>query len=532
MRKSLFIVVCIAIISLALQIYKGSVVPPGFNADEAAFGYNAYSLSQTAKDEYGSFLPVRLKSFGDYKMPLYSYLSVPIIQIFGLSETSTRALNSIVAFILPFAIFFLAVELFKKTKIGYLAAFLVSTSLGLHLVGRHTHEAYLTVLLLTLTMLFLVRSLKKPTILSLFLFIISLALSLNSYQSSRVIAFFMGIFSLGYLLYKKNGKAVVVTLCIVGGIFFAYDAIHQPPRVKNLLLTSSKGFQLKIDELRGEGGSQLLYNKLTVGVRDIVQQHLVYFSPQFLASEGDENARFGSPDMSPITIIEYLFSFIGIYYLFKNKEKWRYLLLFVWITTPFAGSLSWNGTSLTRSLFMLIPTLLFSAYGLYYFIQQFHGKKRLAIIGGIAIVQSFFLFYSWDYYFNHYPKRAATILSFQAGYRELTDYVKKQYSKTDTFYITKKNGEPYIFFLFYLKYPPEKYHKQAKLTGPDEYGFGQVESFDKFQFHFVSPVDKPKSIIVGYPDDFNGISIPDSQLRKIRVGTQDIFWIYDPYMNK
>ena len=50
-----------------------------------------------------------------------------------------------------------------------------------------------------------------------------------------------------------------------------------------------------------------------------------------------------------------------------------------------------------------------------------------------------------------------------------------------------------IFLLFYLKYDPEMYQKQAMLTAPDEYGFGQVEKFDKFIFEFKWPKDLQKT---------------------------------------
>ncbi|PIV01434.1 glycosyl transferase, partial [Candidatus Shapirobacteria bacterium CG03_land_8_20_14_0_80_40_19] len=50
--------------------------PPGFYVDEAAVGYNAYSILKTGADEYGKKFPLFFRSFGDYKMPLNIYLTV------------------------------------------------------------------------------------------------------------------------------------------------------------------------------------------------------------------------------------------------------------------------------------------------------------------------------------------------------------------------------------------------------------------------------------------------------------------------
>ena len=58
--------------------------------DEAALGYNAYSILETGRDEYGQILPIIFKSFGDYKPGFYVYLTLPFIKVFGLNELSVR----------------------------------------------------------------------------------------------------------------------------------------------------------------------------------------------------------------------------------------------------------------------------------------------------------------------------------------------------------------------------------------------------------------------------------------------------------
>jgi hypothetical protein len=254
-----------------------------------------------------------------------------------------------------------------------------------------------------------------------------------------------------------------------------------------------------------------------------------FFSPQFLAINGDKNMRFGFSGMSPMTPIEYLFIFVGIYYLFKNKERWRFFLAGLVLIAPLTGALTWNEGSITRSLFLFIPLLIISAYGLYYFVISLKHKRTMRIVLGVLLLaETAFLFYSWDFYFNHYPKRATVVRSWQCGYKELAHYVKHTYDSTDTFYITKKNGEPYIFLLFYLNFPPAEYQKQAKLSAPDEYGFGQVESFDKFKFSVPGDAIREKNVvIVGYPDDFNQFTTIDKRkIQKIKVGTEEMFWIY------
>ncbi len=120
-----------------------------------------------------------------------------------------------------------------------------------------------------------------------------------------------------------------------------------------------------------------------------------------------------------------------------------------------------------------------------------------------------------------------TIRAWQCGYNELTDYVLQNYNKYDRFVITDRHGQPYIFFLFFLKYDPKKYQAQSLMSSPDKYGFGQVNKFDKFIFKFHYDQSLKKTSFIGYPDEFNQLNIDRSKIKKIKVGTEEIFWIYE-----
>lgn len=501
----------ISFISFFLTIVNFRIPsPPSFNSDEAAFGYNAYSLLKTGRDEYGTLLPLRLKSFGDYKMPLYSYLSVPFIGLMGLSETSSRALNVFLSLLLPLVVFLLTKELFKKDSYGIVTAFFTATSLGLHIVARHVHEAYLAALLTTATFYFLIRFLKQKTVQRGSFLSVSLLLMLFAYHPGRL---FAGLFLVVAVLYsaqqKKTKTHLPVFALIVGliALFSISDIIYNPARLKNLLFFSNPGVQLKAQELKTEGGLRYIYNPLLVGLRDISFEHLSYFSPQFLLQNGDLNDRFGYKGMGLITPIEYMLFFAGLYFMIKKKEEWRYMLLFILLFSPLSASLSWSTSSLTRSLFVLIPISIVAGYGTVLLFEEIKKQKYYVFICLLSIgLFVYFLTAQWDFYLFHYPKRLITIHAWQSGYREVNEYIKKNYDSTSHFYITRDIGMPYIFTLFYLNYPPEKYQKQAQLSAPDEYGFGQVEGFDKFTFEFVDPEKAEKnSVIIGSRDNFKGL---------------------------
>lgn len=517
-HSTIFLVFIIGIFSVCLFLYKLTSSPPALNADETTNAYDAYSLLKTGRDQYGNLFPLRFKSFGDYKLPLLTYFAIPFIKIFGLNELGIRLVNIPFVFFFPFIVYLLTNKLFNKKLIALMSSFLIAFAPGLQLLGRQAHEGYMTAFFLTLTFYLFLKFFGKQSFLNYLFFIISFILFLFGYHSSRLWA---GLFFLifAYFSFKKKIKWLyTISLIITIALFSFTDIVNSPSRIKNLLFFNNIGFTLKINELRAEGGSRLIYNKLTVGIKEISSQYLNYFSPQFLVNNGDENIRFGFPGVSPITPVEYIFIFVGLYYLFKNKEHWRYLLLLMLLFSPISGALSWAGISVTRTIFIFIPILIITSYG----VVHFFCKKSKLLVFLFFICYLLFGFYSWNLYLNHYPKRAAVLRSWQAGYKELALYIKENYSRFDRFYITRKNGQPYIFLLFYLNYSPEQYQKVAKLTPPDEYGFGQVESFDKFAFNLPKNEIK-NSVIVGFPDDFPEIEKPN--LKKITVGPETIFLI-------
>src|SRR3990172_1444734 len=104
-----FLLLLIFFLGFVLRFWNLGNIPSGFDADEAAFGYNSYSILKTGADEYGKILPLTLKSFGEYKPALYSYLAIPFVYFFGSL--------TVVLF------YFFISNLFKDKKLAFFANF-------------------------------------------------------------------------------------------------------------------------------------------------------------------------------------------------------------------------------------------------------------------------------------------------------------------------------------------------------------------------------------------------------------------------
>src|SRR3989338_1229714 len=128
MLKNNLSLIFIFILATVLRFYQLGQNPPSLNWDETAHGYNAYSILVTGRDEYGYRLPLSFRSFDDYKPPLYTYLVVPSIAVFGLSDFAVRFPSAAIGVLAVLATFLMVYELFKNYKIALLSAFFLCIS--------------------------------------------------------------------------------------------------------------------------------------------------------------------------------------------------------------------------------------------------------------------------------------------------------------------------------------------------------------------------------------------------------------------
>lgn len=525
------------LISFFFSFYKINEVPPCINADEAAFGYNAYSILKTGKDEYGNFMPMRLVSFRDYKFPLYSYLSIPFIALFGFNDFSTRFLNIVIAAFFVPLMYGLAKELFNSKKISYIAAFLISISPWVYILTRHAHEAPLSAFFIILSIYCLIRLNKTKKLKFLPLANISLLLAAFSYHSARLFVIVLVSYQFFWLL-KRSRQIIskkrlfsLLLLFFVLVIPFAFDWRYGASRITNLLFFKNSGYAARITEYLGEHPNRIIHNKLTESAREVSFRYLSHFSPEFLVINGDHNWRFGFQYLGLLTPVEYFLVIAGLCYLFIRNEKNKYFIVALLLISPLPNALTWQEASLTRTYILIFPLLLCVAYGAHNIFNALQrnlsvGKRNL-VYWTFGIIFFFYFYNSWDIYFNHYPKRAVIGRAWQCGYKELVDYVRQNYSKYDRFVITDRHGQPYIYFLYYMSIEPAVYQQQAKITGPDKYGFGQVDRYDKFIFKFKYDKNAKKTLYIGYPDEFNDVPYDPLQIKKIYFGNDEVFWIYE-----
>jgi len=107
-----YLLVIILFTAAILRFYNINSYP-SLNPDEAALGYNAYSLLKTGKDEHGASWPLHFKSFGDYKPGGYVYLAIPFVKVLGLTPLAVRLPNLILSILTIYFLYKFVFLLFR-----------------------------------------------------------------------------------------------------------------------------------------------------------------------------------------------------------------------------------------------------------------------------------------------------------------------------------------------------------------------------------------------------------------------------------
>lgn len=522
-KKYLILLFLIVAVAAFVRFYQLSNNPPSLTWDEAAWGYNAYTLSLDGKDEFGRFLPYDyLESFGDFKPPVYAYLDIIPVKLLGLNEFSTRFPSAFFGVLTVLMTFFLVKRIFNKNhqssiinhnseKIALLSVFFLAISPWHILLSRAAFEANIaTFFIVTGVWAFLagVQSKRWYLVISS----VSFALSMYTFNTSRIVTPLL-VLLLAFAFRKKLPflkKEVFVS-------FFVGFLIFMP--ILGFLLTPQAGLRFKevnifsnievIEkanrQIENDGNafwSKILHNRRVLYSIEYVKHYFDNLSPSFLFIKGDGNPKFSAQDVGQMYIFDIVFFISGIFFLFRKKEgNWRIIPL--WLLIGIIPAATARETPHALRIETTLPTFqIITAYGVVLFIQAISNIKHIILNIQIKylIFSLTFLFlifnflYFYHNYFNHYPYEYSG--EWQYGYKDSIDYVKSVQEKYDYIQVTNALGRPYIYYLFYTKTNPDDFRKTAVIKR-DAFGFVKVEKFGQYLFpeNYNHDLSKHKKVL-------------------------------------
>ncbi|EKD42258.1 MAG: hypothetical protein ACD_73C00240G0002, partial [uncultured bacterium] len=343
-KKHLLLGLVLTLAFLSRGIYLADI-PPGLNRDEAALGYTAYSILKTGKDEHGKFLPISLKSFGDWKLPGYSYLAIPFIMGFDLNETAIRLPSVLAGVLTVFLAYLIAQKLFHSTSLSLLVALLIAVSPWHIFFSRVASEANMAVFFMSLGFYLILVSRQH----AFWLPVATLAIcsTLLIYHGNHIFTPLM--FLVLVVVLRKQYFTRILGLVSLGMFIilaaFAYrETLLSADRVKIAGLLSIKDESLVYENIVK---NRLIYtdgllarifnNKAIFLAENITHNYLKAFSAEFLFIRGGNNAQHNMPDFGNLYPFEAVWLPLGLYFLFALRHKYSRLLL-LWILIAPLGS--------------------------------------------------------------------------------------------------------------------------------------------------------------------------------------------------
>lgn len=502
MKRKYFLILLILILGFVLRVWNTNYAPPGLNRDEAAIGYNAYSILNTGNDEYGKFLPLSFKSFGDWKLPLYIYMDVIPIKFFSLTPFSVRLPSILFGTATILFVYFLVKELLRderKTEaIALLAAFFISISPWSIHFSREAAEANVAVFFVVLGLYLFLKGIKTSGYMALSS--IFFGLSMYTYHGNHVFTPLLLVALLVYLLtYHRELKKLFMFLLpvfLLGLIIFAKTLfvadktkISGLTPLSDISLVYQKVVLPRFDHINPYSKLTLAYhNKITFLIGRFLQGYYLGFSPEFLFIKGGNNWQHNIPDFGNLYMWEAPFLLLGLFYIFRDKLKWRYILLFWLLISPIPAAITKDAPHSARMLVFLPLPYILAAIGFVLLFQDVKKKtfQRLFLLGvGVLLIVNFSFYI--DRYFIHFPKLLEA--QWGGGYQQLVEDVDNLSPRFRNIVVDNPDDSPYIYFLFYNRTDPKLYQENVVRYQTDAEGFQNVKSFGGITYKKIDWAD-------------------------------------------
>ena len=485
----LFLFTTIILLATLLRFYKLGEAPAGLYLDEAAQGYNAYSILKTGRDEFGKPFPVVFRSFTDFKTPIYTYLIVPFIPIFELSVFTVRFPSFLFSILtIPFLYLLLRriTPQHYREKISIMVILLLAISPWHILFGRTSFECNVALFFLISGLYFFYKSLEKPRF--LLLTSVLLAIAILAYHAQRIITpLIMLILFIRYnkTLLSNKHKGYFISGCVIGFLILI-PTLSVATTPGFLARASLNIFSQQIQRPAGYiAGIVSIFNiflnsSIFLSSIEFLSLYFSYFSPRSLFVLGDYDLRSSSPGLATFFLWQFPFYLIGLYLLIKNKKlgELRLLTLTLLLIAPIPAAVTRDPYSTIRALPMVIPLLIVISVGLIEVYDRITILRFRILSGAIFVVVLIFsvgkLYSSAIILNEHYRAN-----SWNYGWQQAIETIEKS-DKSFPVIVDNSRDEAYIQILFFLKYNPYSYQQHNFEVPLSQYYTNMTHNKEKY----------------------------------------------------
>lgn len=555
---NLFLILSLTLL-LFLRFYKlGSLTSPYW--EEAAIGYDAYSILQTAKDHHGNFLPlVAFESFGDYKPGLYFYLAVPIIKLISLNVLAVRLPAAIAGLLIVLGNAFLLKNIWplirkKSTKedgkvVFFIALLLTALSSWAFIFSRASWEVNLATALILWGVnffLFFVRSEASKSNLIFILFsVFSFLLSIYAYHGARITAPLLGLtLIIFYFFQELKLKKMSLTsfwqknyifllsaliLAIVG--FYPIIKNLNSPVVQQRAREASIFYDLEIIKesnalIEAAGGNRIAkvrHHRYLLFAREIIKNFFDHFSFNYLFVSGDNNPRHSVQAFGTFYILDLVLFFLALIFLIKNFSIWILFIVIYLVLGILPGAISKDSPHALRTLLAMPAYMALLTWGAWQLKEVFIEKFKFILIFFI-FAYIYFATKFFSFYFYQYPQLYQK--EWQFGYQQLITTIELINDGETPIYISREQGRPAMYYWFYTKSDPKEVQAWNALAKKDQ---GEYLAYKNISFiDDLNEINSSLGLLAASPEKLNNFMARNQQFSFELIDeistTDEILW--------
>jgi 4-amino-4-deoxy-L-arabinose transferase-like glycosyltransferase len=313
MRRWL-IVLAVGIVTLTGYCLGQRKNPPGFYIDESSIAYNALTIAQNGRDEWGVRWPFYFRAFGEYKNPVYIYLLAGVFRVAHPSILLARRLSAVLGYAAAMTIGLAAFALTRRRWIGWTLFLATLATPQLFETSRLVFEVALFPLAVALFAALASMAARRERWSGWLIAALaaSLALITYTYSTGRLLglAFTLALF----ILTDRRGAAIVLAAYVVVGVapMLFFNATHHGALTERMHEGS----------LFSEGGDR------AGKVADFEQRYVSNLLPLGMALRGDPNPRHHVPgSLGAIYLGVLLLDAASLLIVFRRRDRWWIFVL-------------------------------------------------------------------------------------------------------------------------------------------------------------------------------------------------------------
>ncbi|RYY19571.1 MAG: hypothetical protein EOO36_05495 [Cytophagaceae bacterium] len=485
-RRQLHHLLVVAVLALGVfvRVWHFPSVPPGLNQDEAASAYEAFSLAETGCDKWGNHLPAYFPAWGSGQNVLLAYLTVPIIKMLGLSVISAR-LGALLLGLLTLPLFYYSLRPMGRYP-ALLGLLLLAVAPWHFMLSRWGLESNIAPFWMLLGCVLVARAISTQRRRWIVPSLLPFAIALYAYGITFIVL--PTLLALLLLLFFQRIAQRQGAWLAAAGLFAVVAAPFGLFIVENYAL----GHNLPWTDRLFFSTPMLLVTRLSQEShnpwRDIYEMNSTFIARGFTDSTV-YNQLPGYPLLLRFTWA--LAALGGATLLYQLGKGYRQLsqrragvvavVLLAWgiacVPLIFLFTLNIN-----RANTFFLPCLGLAAWWVGTLIRHLRPGVPKPFIRG-AVLAWFVLEggLAARYYFRHYPQGPIK-QQFNSGLPAAFAAVGRL-PGVGQVYISPRLPLGYVYTLFYLRYPPARFQREAQVAIDTVEGAYQVNRFGRFVFH-------------------------------------------------